>query len=572
MERAEQPDLERAEQQPPGPDYWYETVREATLRLVRVRSVSPSAAETDASREALRLLHEGGLADAYTLSGLDPIEGDPLGRQNAYAFLRGRDARTVVLFGHLDTVDTADYGRLEPWALDPDALAARQDKTLDLPPEALADLRAQPGDWMFARGVADMKSGVAAAIAVMRHLARLAPDARPPLSVVLLATLDEENESAGIIQGVRLLQRLRERNGLAYVGAINTDYTSAHYPGDPHRYIYTGTIGKLLPCFLVIGSAAHAGAPFDGLDANLLAAELVRDLSMNADLCDADGGIVTPPPVTLHAGDLKVHYDTQIPFAACVYLNVLTLTTTPATLLARLRPRAEAALARVLGYVNTAARRWSRIGQDVSATPAERTGAVMTYAELFAATVERHGRERVLAELAAEWERWPATLDKRERSLHLVQRLWALGGRQGPAIVMYYAPPYYPHVAPAPSSLHGAVAAVVRAHPELNLALGSYFPLLSDMSYLRLGAGVDLAALRDNMPVWQEVDGPVRPGAYALPLAAMRALNCPVVNLGPYGRGVHRRDERVLMSYSFGQVPRLIVETIEHLAHLESGA
>ena len=60
------------------------------------------------------------------------------------------------------------------------------------------------------------------------------------------------------------------------------------------------------------------------------------------------------------------------------------------------------------------------------------------------------------------------------------------------------------------------------------------------------------------------------PTAYVGSLADgdIRALDLPVVNLGVYGKGAHQRGERVLMSYSFGTLPRLIVETLERLAAL----
>ncbi len=583
---------------------WYAATRDYTRRLAQVRGVSPSADENRVTELALRLLREGGLDDAYTLSGLDPIEGDPHGRHNAYAFLRGQSSRAVVLLGHVDTVGADDYGALEPWAFDPDALAARRELLEGLGPDVAADLAAGPDDWMFGRGVADMKSGVAATIAVMRRLAEKArAGSPPPLSVVLLATVDEENESAGVLQAVRFLHALRERHGLAYAGVVNTDYTAARYPGDPHRYIYVGTVGKLLPSIFVVGQAAHAGDPFAGLDANLLAAELVRDLSMNTDLCDAVRGEVAPPPVTLHAADLKTGYDTQLPFAAAFYLNVVTLTTSPATLLARLRGRAETVLAGLLTRLNVAAEDWLRAtaltprrslpgvgeGETSSNTPEihpnhnvnvqdrgrARSGTVLTYAELRAETAARLGEDLVADALSAEWDRWPLDEDKRERCLRLVRRLGALSGRQGPAVVLYYAPPYYPHVAALPASgvpdaLSKAVAAVAAAHPELNLVVREYFPLLSDLSYLRLDPALDLAALRDNMPVWREASAcaPPRAGSYSLPIEAMRALDLPVVNVGPYGRAVHQAGERVLMPYSFGVVPQLIYETIERLARL----
>ncbi len=536
---------------------WYQIIHAYTQRLVSMRSVSPSKDEVQVAHEILRMLCEDGLETRYTASGLDSIENDPYGRQNVYALLLGQSATTLVLLGHFDTVDTADYGPLEPWALDPPGLAARLDALTNI------DNGEDMSDWMFGRGVADMKSGVAINIALMR---RLAQEEHFPLSVVLLATPDEENESAGVLQGVQLLLRLREQYGLHYIGAINTDYTTATYPGDQQRYIYTGTVGKLLPSFLCIGRESHVGAPFQGLDANLLAAELIRDLSMNDELCDTVRGQITAPPVTLHASDLKDHYDTQLPFAASFYLNVLTFSTDPTMLLQRLRTRAENVLTRLLHRIDETEWRWLQAGDEQKARerPQPRSGTVLTYADLYAETVRKYSEAYVKSALATEWG--PMTWDKRERSLHLVHHLWNLSGRQGPAIVIAYAPPYYPHISARPGALDEAVEAVVRAHPEHPLVVREYFPLLSDMSYLRLEAGLDLSALKANMPLWRNPGSNFLPGAYTLPLAAIEQLDLPIVNWGPYGRGAHQRHESVLMSYSYGTLPQLLYETIEHLA------
>src|SRR5947209_3050690 len=181
---------------------WYESVQAYTKWLVSIRSVSPGEGEIQVAQEVLHLLCDGGLETVYTASGLDSIEGDPWGRQNAYAFLRGQSSRTLVLLGHIDTVDTKDYGPLEAYALDPDALSAQRDALVELTVGTKADLDAHPDDWMFGRGVADMKSGVAANIAVMRRLAEMARISALPISVVMLATPDEENESAGVLQAV----------------------------------------------------------------------------------------------------------------------------------------------------------------------------------------------------------------------------------------------------------------------------------------------------------------------------------------------------------------------------------
>jgi arginine utilization protein RocB len=134
--------------------------------------------------------------------------------------------------------------------------------------------------------------------------------------------------------------------------------------------------------------------------------------------------------------------------------------------------------------------------------------------------------------------------------------------------VIYYSPPYYPHVAATPCLLHKAVATVVAAHPELRLKVQEYYPWISDMSYLRLDPDIDLAALTDNIPTWCGPDMPAYSGSYSLPLPAIQQLGLPVVDMGPYGRSVHQRDERVLMSYSFGVLPQLICEVIERLGQV----
>ena len=541
----------------PHYDDWYTIVRQYTERLVAIRSVSPSKGEIEVVREVLKMLRAD---DAnYTAIGLDPVTYDPYGRQNAYAFLKGKSPRTLVLIGHIDTVDTKDYGELEPLALDVEAITGKQDQLGTILEGT------DPHDWMFGRGTVDMKCGTAAIIALMRYYALRKE--QPPISLVMLATPDEENESAGVLQGVQFLTRLREQYGLEYVGAINTDYTTALYPGDPHRYVYSGTVGKLLPSFLCIGQASHVGAPFNGLDANLLASELIRRLSMNDELCDVARGQITVPPVTLHFTDLKDHYDVQLPFAAYFYLNVLTFTTTPEMLLERLRTYAQSTLIELLERMDATEKRWRHAsGEQSIPSPSPRQGIVLTYAELYREMVQRLGHEVVEAALMDEWKRWPVELDKRERSLHLTERLWTMSGRSGPAIVIYYAPPYYPHITATAGPLQQAIDTVVEHHPELSLLHKEYYPYLSDISYLRLDPETDVSTLTINMPVWREPSDAVQlPGSYSLPLKEIAKLDIPVVDFGPYGQGAHQRDEAALMSYSFDILPQLLSEVIENL-------
>ena len=132
-------------------------------------------------------------------------------------------------------------------------------------------------------------------------------------------------------------------------------------------------------------------------------------------------------------------------------------------------------------------------------------------------------------------------------------------------MVIYYSPPYYPHVSVTQGPLRDAITEVITAHPEIPLVQQEYFPYLSDLSYLRSATGSDPAILKANMPIWKEPTAQGKQGYY-LPLETIGKLNIPVVNFGVYGQGAHQRNEGVLMSYSFGTLPELICETIERLA------
>jgi arginine utilization protein RocB len=540
---------------------WYLTVRGITEQLVAVRSVSPGTGERTIAQIIVDLLRAGDLGDAYTLCTLEPLPGDRYGRAYAIAYLRGKRPETMILLGHIDTVGTEDYGALEPLATDPAVLAEHWRELMgNLPLD-------HPDEWMFGRGALDMKSGVAVNIALMRHFAHQikVTGEPPPLSLVFAGTPDEETESAGMLALMPWLVQLRQREGLNYVGLINTDYVTPRHAGDPVRPIYMGSVGKLLPIFYVVGKATHVGDPYGGIDANLLSAELVRDLCMDPALTERVGDAATPPPVTLHHSDLKTAYNVQTPLAAWFYLNVLTLSATPAEWLDRLKTRSQAALRRVQRRL---ARGYRTLYGDLPLPAHLVEHTVLTYAELLAATQAARGADVVRATLDRVRRECPPALDSREATLRLIAALWTLSGRDGPAVVIAYAPPYYPHVGGTEGTLTQAIHAVVAHHPDEHLAVRDYFPLLSDLSYARHDPAQDISALTANMPLWMEQREGSGAG-YTIPFNAIREAGIAgVANIGPLGWDGHQRTERVHMPFSFATVPQLIYETIHEVVRL----
>ena len=109
----------------------------------------------------------------------------------------------------------------------------------------------ESGEFMFGRGALDMKSGVAGHMYLMKYFSEHPEELNGNL--VQIAECDEEDNSHGIITGVDYLLELKKKEGFEYIACINADYSTNYMPGDENRYIYYGSIGKLLPCFAAFG-------------------------------------------------------------------------------------------------------------------------------------------------------------------------------------------------------------------------------------------------------------------------------------------------------------------------------
>jgi arginine utilization protein RocB len=454
---------------------------------------------------------------------------------------------------------------------------------------------------MFGRGSFDMKSGVAAQIAVMGALEQA--KAALPGNVLMITTPDEEVESAGVMDALSHLIEMRDARGLDFQCVINSDYTAPREPGDDSRYVYRGTIGKLLCCFYVRGCETHVGEAFRGLDANLVAANLVRETNLNPDLCDEAEGEITVPPVTQKVRDFKARYDAQTPIAAVVHCSCLVHNWTPRDVLMRMVELAGEALTEANDRRGLAWEEYARRQGTTAALPAL-GGAVLTYEQLYEDVVATLGRARLeeellerafstvrrirkaLSHLPPEEREFLigrarlADLDSRERSLVIVRTLVDIAIREQildarePAIVVYFAPPFFPPIrGDVDSRLSRAIAAEVEEGRYGEIVFRGFYPYVSEMSFMRVDPAVydSLPALKASFPLWrdpgEETVEELRNEMFGVPFDLIRALDCEVANIGPWGKEAHGRGERVHMPYSFETLPELIHNVILRLLH-----
>lgn len=240
----------------------------------------------------------------------------PWNEKNNFALLKkSGTTKTVILHSHMDTVGIEDYGPLKTIANDPDTLI---DFFKDYDNDPVVQEHAKSDDWLFGRGILDMKSGDAVNIATlfyyMEHMDELS------CNLLVVTNCVEENDHTGAIQVSSELLRLRKA-GYDFKVAINTDFISPSYDGDDKKYIYTGAARKMLTCFYIKGRETHVGSCLMGIDDTMISSEINLKINTNLDLVEKiDNEDVLPSSVLLQRG-CKDFYNIHTNKRANLYFN-----------------------------------------------------------------------------------------------------------------------------------------------------------------------------------------------------------------------------------------------------------
>ena len=126
-----------------------------------------------------------------------------------------------------------------------------------------ADIKSD--EYLFGRGTMDMKMG----LVLHLHLIEMATIEKWPINLILLTVPDEEVNSSGMRAAVSGLIDIREEYGINYALFLNSEPSFTQKPQDENYYIYSGTIGKIMPSALFYGKETHAGEPLSGITGTL---------------------------------------------------------------------------------------------------------------------------------------------------------------------------------------------------------------------------------------------------------------------------------------------------------------
>lgn len=470
--------------------------------------------------------------------GLDDAD---LGRRFLTALYKHPDAKdTIVFISHFDTVNTEEYGDLEEYAYRPEELTKLLHTRIDeLPEDARNDLLS--GEYLFGRGTMDMKMGLVMHMSLIEKAAA----EQWPINLLLLTVPDEEVNSSGMRAAVTKLLELRERFDLTYKLFLNGEPVFSQKPGDENYYVYTGSIGKIMPSALFYGKETHVGEPLSGITAPFIASFLTQRMEWNTNLQETVMGEKTPLPVTLQQKDLKQEYSVQTPYRAAALYNVFLM-----------KRNAEEIMEIFEKVALDAAKACNEAYMEVcSGQSAEPVGKVqvLRYEDLLKHATKKLGPDfieaiKTTAQANTEW-------DDREKSLRIADTLMIQCQELAPAIVLLFAPPYYPAVNSSDAELVRQCVEYVKEQGlkkfDLPVQQIHYFNGISDLSYVNYqDKGEGWTTFKANAPVWGS--------SYSIPFDGMKQLQAPVLNVGPLGKDAHKRTERLHMKSAFVEVPALV--------------
>ncbi|WP_249869988.1 M20/M25/M40 family metallo-hydrolase [Oceanobacillus saliphilus] len=470
-----------------------------------------------------------------------------LRRKFLTAFYKHPDAKeTICLISHFDTVNTEEYGVLEPLATQPEELTKVLKEKLDeFQEEVREDI--ESGEFLFGRGTMDMKMG----LVMHMSLIEKASVEKWPINLLLLTVPDEEVNSAGMRFAVPVLLELQKKHQFTYKLFLNSEPTFRQDPTDVSHYMYTGSIGKMLAASLFYGKETHAGEPLSGMTSPYISSFMTREMEWNDLFKETVFGETTPLPITLQQTDLRLHYSTQTPYRSSALYNIFLMERSVSEAFHLFEKVAETAAQKCNASYELICRKHhvEPIGKV----------KVIRYKDLLTYATNKLG-EAYIHEVKADIH-YNESWDNREKSLRITDKLMIQCQELAPAIIILLAPPFYPAVNSTGNELVEACTSFITdfAQKKFNLPIKRihYFNGICDLSYVSYSGSADgWSAFEENTPVWGD--------SYILPFHEMQELNAPVMNVGPFGYDAHKRTERLNIKNAFEEFP-VIMEELIHM-------
>ena len=505
---------------------------ERVLELLRQMIAIDSETDTKKEREMERYLQKVLAQMENVTSGMIHIPDDAYDRSVVYGLIKGSKKDTVIFLNHHDAVNIDAYGSLRDHAFSPDELMGDLLKT-EKNEEILEEL--QSGQWLVGRGSCDMKGGAAAQLAVFEAYA-----AQPGAATVLFVSLpDEESYSAGMRAAVSMLKELRDAYGLVYRVLVNCEPNQKE--GDT-LVSYTGSVGKLLPVVVVQGKSVHIGNYAQGINPVGVMARIIAETEGDMSLADSYGEESTPPPAWIYLRDRKERYDVSLPNRVAACANFMTYHKTPEDVMYLLMNAARHAVAEALRKNHS----------DLSME-------VISGAELLKRAEAYPGfdvfYQNVKSNCFVSLQKGESTYV--QATIRLIEETINFTGMTEPLVVIAFVPPYYPAADSFLVQDERFTGLLDAIGGMADVTFKHYFNGISDCSYCCVSPDLNEAILENNLLLWGK--------SYSFDFAAMTKMQIPFLLLGPWGKDLHERTERVHIGSVSEELPAMLDKILEYV-------
>lgn len=500
--------------------------------------------------------------------GLVAIESDPMKRHIPYGLIQGKSGDTVILSGHFDVVDEFDYGDAREIAYNIGEELENALKKNTMTEEQKQDM--ESGEWIWAKGAADMKGGLAIHMALLEEFSNQALAGELEGSVLFISVPDEESYSLGMRTAAGLLAEMKEKRALDYKLLINPEPTDLV---DGRQIMFLGTVGKLMPVIMVQGISSHIGHCFDGFNPLSVLAGIYQQTNGSLDFVDKYKDEATMPPTWLKMRDLKEVYDVSIPLRAAGYFTVLSLNSGPDDILRKLTAISGHVAEEEVKKLEYTYFQYKQINKFETKSELRLHPRVYTFNRLRDELKARDGQR--FAEFYEEVYRKTADdiasgrTNYPDGTIGLMEKMLDFAGFTDPIVVIAFAPPYYPAV--NGNMVSGKEFFAQRAYDiiaglsqeeGLEVSYQNFFMGISDNSYTAVtGDESGNRDFADAAPLWGEV--------YDIDFDAIKKINVPAIIYGPVGKEYHKWSERVNKKSLLHTVPRVTRELIEQAWNFE---
>lgn len=537
-----------------------EQIMEVLTQLVSCDSVSCTTRELKASEYIYDYLTSIPYFKEHPeLVGKHQIPNDIYGRFVPYAVVLGNKKDTVILSGHSDVVSTEVYGEAEPLAFTVGEELEAKLASMDLDPVSRADM--ESGEWLWGRGVADMKSGVALNMVLTRKYAEAAMEGKLDGSIIFMAVPDEESYSAGMRAGVSILRDYKKKYDLKLKLLIDPE--PAAESGED-QVMSIGSVGKIMPVILTQGKVAHTGHCFNGISGLNMLAGIYQRTNGSLDFCDAMEGEATMPPTWANMRDMKLCYDVSLPYRGYGYFTILNFETTLEEYLEKLKAISAEVFEEEVKKWNDTYQAFKKINKFETKEELYYETCVYTFAEFcdMLREKDKEGFEACYKSIYDETvKKIEEGMNYPDATVYIMDQVLNYADIKNPLVLIGVAPPYYPAThSDKIEGLEGMGSKIYDFASELSekryqqgLVYENYFMGISDNSYTSVPP-LDFDALTKNYPLWGK--------QYDLDFDAIEEVSVPSILYGPIGREYHQWTERVNKRSLLEVMPDMLQEVI----------